>query len=239
MNPTTNRLPQNERLRTPRTAQQSLTCCRSSRARHRRRTCGSPLVSTSPSRQMRFFHATAVRASRSFRHHSIAAVSALLVAGAWPSTLLPPVSPLHTIAASARNLPESTGATGNERGTANALVPIVQMRARLQTAATALPNDLSACERALAALPGKETEFKRLFDEYSEGISYKQKCAARAVLSIVFCGECLELFPVLRLHACTFICAAQVPRRECLSNILHAGLRRRRPAFDRGPGQRS
>lgn len=74
----------------------------------------------------------------------------------------------------ARNLPEANGASGKLRGTVEALVPIVKLESSVATAIAALPN-LDACAIALnAAAPAGEKDFKRLFDEYSEGISYKQ-----------------------------------------------------------------
>ena len=45
---------------------------------------------------------------------------------------------------------------------------------RCAAALAALP-DLKACARALERPPAAERDFKRLFDEYSEGISYKQQ----------------------------------------------------------------
>lgn len=77
-------------------------------------------------------------------------------------------------AAHARNLPESTGASGKLRGTVEALAPIVRLESSVSAAIGALPN-LDACALALnTGAPTGEKEFKRLFDEYSEGISYKQ-----------------------------------------------------------------
>ena len=75
--------------------------------------------------------------------------------------------------ATARNLPQPTAASGAARGTVEALRPIVRSAAAVAAAAAA-PSDLDACTAALARLPDSETPFKRLFDEYSEGVSYKQ-----------------------------------------------------------------
>ncbi|KAJ1454382.1 hypothetical protein M885DRAFT_465421 [Pelagophyceae sp. CCMP2097] len=78
--------------------------------------------------------------------------------------------------ASARNLPESNGASGDKRGGVEALLPVVQI-ARAVDAALAVDNaDLAGIKRCLAAatIPRDEKDFKRLFDEYSEGVSYKQ-----------------------------------------------------------------
>jgi len=51
----------------------------------------------------------------------------------------------------------------------------VRFASALRAAAATLPSDLAECERILSALPARELEFKRAFDEYSEGVSYKQQ----------------------------------------------------------------
>jgi hypothetical protein len=66
----------------------------------------------------------------------------------------------------ARNLPESTGASAAKIGTVEALVPIVRLRETVKR------QDVSSL---LASIPKTEREFKMIFDEYSEPISYKQK----------------------------------------------------------------
>lgn len=76
--------------------------------------------------------------------------------------------------AEARNLPTSNGATGANRGTASTLVPIIEMKNTVDSAAALLPNILE-CEKLLSKIPAVEKDFKKLFDEHSEGISYKQQ----------------------------------------------------------------
>ena len=78
--------------------------------------------------------------------------------------------------AGARNLPESTGAKGDNRGTVAALAPIARVEASLAAAAEAAKTKkLDAVAAALAEPPKDEKSFKRLFDEYSSDVSYKQK----------------------------------------------------------------
>lgn len=76
--------------------------------------------------------------------------------------------------ASARNLPEDLGARGDMRGDAKSLAPIVAMRRKVQAAYDALPS-LERASSILREIPSEEREFKRLFDEFSEAVSYKQK----------------------------------------------------------------
>ena len=78
-----------------------------------------------------------------------------------------------TNAVNARNLPTSNDASGINRGKVEALVPIVQMAFIANKALGDLPN-ISNVNSDLKLLPSTEKEFKRLFDEYSENISYKQ-----------------------------------------------------------------
>lgn len=77
----------------------------------------------------------------------------------------------------ARNLPESTGASGAQRGKTVALVPILKMQQYVIASSSALGNDLKTVQDYLSEkyIPSEEKEFKRLFDEYSVGISYKQQ----------------------------------------------------------------
>ena len=77
----------------------------------------------------------------------------------------------------ARNLPLATGATGANRGQAVALAPIVALKHTLDASEMALP-DLMEVKKFLSedkVVPLKEKEFKRLFDEYSQDVSYKQR----------------------------------------------------------------
>lgn len=78
------------------------------------------------------------------------------------------------LSAWARNLPTSNGASGANRGEASTLVPILQMRNDVESALAQIAN-LQECETLLSKLPQIEKDFKKLFDEHSEGISYKQQ----------------------------------------------------------------
>lgn len=81
---------------------------------------------------------------------------------------------LTSIPVQARNLPISNDAKGNNRGKVEALIPIVRMAKIIKQAQNDLPN-LNNIDNDLKRLPLTEKEFKRLFDEYSENVSYKQK----------------------------------------------------------------
>ena len=78
------------------------------------------------------------------------------------------------LSACARNLPTSNGASGANRGEASTLVPILQMRNNVELAIAQMTN-LQECELLLSKVPLIEKDFKKLFDEHSEGISYKQQ----------------------------------------------------------------
>ena len=73
----------------------------------------------------------------------------------------------------ARNLPTSNDAKGDKRGKLEALIPIIKMEQQVKKALNDLPNVLNI-DLDLNQLPLNEKEFKRLFDEYSEAVSYKQ-----------------------------------------------------------------
>lgn len=78
--------------------------------------------------------------------------------------------------ARAANLPTSNGASGAARGTAKALAPILRLEAAVARAAAATARgDLAGSRAALDAVPAKEKDFKRLFDEFSVDVSYKQR----------------------------------------------------------------
>lgn len=90
-------------------------------------------------------------------------------------------SPVHSssLVVSA-NLPESNGASGAKRGTAEALKPILEIRSvldRALRAASATASAVGSLEEVsslLKTLPATEKSFKKTFDEFSEGISYRQ-----------------------------------------------------------------
>ncbi len=84
-----------------------------------------------------------------------------------------------------RNLPESTGASGDKIGTIEALIPIVSIQKKVNSISEVLKsingnsnnqNIATTCNKILNEIPfiDNENKFKRIFDEYSQGISYKQ-----------------------------------------------------------------
>ena len=84
----------------------------------------------------------------------------------------------------ARNLPISNGAKSDRRGSLEALQKIASIKASISNAKAVLspsPNSLTSsqldqCEKELDAVVSKEEKvFKKAFDEYSQGISYKQE----------------------------------------------------------------
>ena len=79
-------------------------------------------------------------------------------------------------AAAARNLPKSTGAAGDKRGTVEALAPVAGVARDVSAAAAAAKaGRLADASAALSRAPTGEKAFKRLFDEYSLDVSYKQR----------------------------------------------------------------
>jgi hypothetical protein len=76
----------------------------------------------------------------------------------------------------AKNLPDDNGARGDQRGTVAALVPIAKVERSIAQASRAVQaGKLEDARTALDSIPAAEKPFKRLFDEYSEPVSYKQK----------------------------------------------------------------
>ena len=85
-----------------------------------------------------------------------------------------PSTAIISIARSA-NLPEGNGASGKIRGTETALAAIRKLRGAADMAQKEVDN-LDVLESILSEeFPSTERAFKRLFDEYSNGISYKQQ----------------------------------------------------------------
>jgi hypothetical protein len=90
--------------------------------------------------------------------------------------------------AAARNLPTATGADTSQTGTLQALLPIVALRQSLERVQEQRNNDRSTATATatattlqrttlsllLDAIPQQEVPFKRLFDAYSNRVSYKQ-----------------------------------------------------------------
>ena len=75
-----------------------------------------------------------------------------------------------------RNLPEDTGATRSNQGQASSLIPIIKMQSALEKSLIAANQEnIQEVKTNLNFIPSKEKEFKRIFDEYSQGISYKQE----------------------------------------------------------------
>lgn len=89
------------------------------------------------------------------------------------------------IVANGANLPQNNGADMSRTGSIDALVPIVKMRNGISTAkmlsldvqSTSLsPQNCRDILKELGkTIPGEEKLFKRIFDEYSTPVSYKQK----------------------------------------------------------------
>ena len=81
----------------------------------------------------------------------------------------------------ARNLPQSTGADISNTGTLATLIPIVQLRNNVRQWQSDITknNESASFRRNLpslpTALPRDETSFKRILDNYSDPVSYKQK----------------------------------------------------------------
>ena len=74
------------------------------------------------------------------------------------------------------NLPSDNGATGRAVGAVESLVPIVRVASGIAQASRAVQaGKLQDAQKALDAIPSTEKPFKRLFDEYSEPVSYKQQ----------------------------------------------------------------
>lgn len=112
-------------------------------------------------------------AQRQLQRASTAAATALAAGAVLCCTPLE----AQLLAAHAANMPEATGASGTKRGTAEALRPIEDMRGVLERARaeSAKGRDLQLLSAILSELPREEKLFKRVFDEYSNGISYKQQ----------------------------------------------------------------
>ena len=73
-----------------------------------------------------------------------------------------------------RNLPEDNGASGKMRGSIQSLSGIVQLKEIIQDAINYITN-AELCIKKLNEAPVEEKLFKRIFDEYSEAVSYKQQ----------------------------------------------------------------
>lgn len=76
---------------------------------------------------------------------------------------------------SASNLPESTGADVSRVATVEALIPIVRLRQRLDQIDDAIQSRRLSEVNIDGSIPRNEKEFKRMFDEFSDPVSYKQR----------------------------------------------------------------
>lgn len=90
--------------------------------------------------------------------------------------LILPSCDVSLLPCEAANIPVSNGAIGNKRGTAEALQPIITIQSILQKAREDMDlGKINALLFKSPSLPISEKEFKRIFDEYSFDISYKQQ----------------------------------------------------------------
>jgi hypothetical protein len=90
------------------------------------------------------------------------------------SCIVLPLVVLDTKPAQARNLPASTGADISQTGTVQTLVPIVALRQSLKVVQSQLATTTTQ-KLSLGSIPTNEQDLKRLFDAYSDPVSYKQK----------------------------------------------------------------
>jgi hypothetical protein len=98
--------------------------------------------------------------------------------GAVHTTLLNVVLSTGTQPVHASNLPESTGADISKTGQLETLIPVVALRSSLvQLKAQLSTNRNGSLKINLDdyAVPRDEMLFKRIFDSYSDPVSYKQK----------------------------------------------------------------
>jgi hypothetical protein len=83
----------------------------------------------------------------------------------------------------ARNLPTSNGADTSKTGSVQTLLPILKLQRNLKDLQRSLQqehdnpvnDDYRSSISILARIPQLEPDFKRLFDAYSDRVSYKQK----------------------------------------------------------------
>lgn len=77
----------------------------------------------------------------------------------------------------AKNLPSTMTTDYSKTGTVEALVPILQLLSNLRNLKSELLTDLATTltKPIVASVPLDEQSFKRLFDTYSDPVSYKQK----------------------------------------------------------------
>ena len=90
----------------------------------------------------------------------------------------------------AANIPTDNGAAGRARGTAEALRDVVAMQAAVEAAVAACPKNLDEVQKSLGSntVPMSEKDFKKLFDEYSEAITYKQRYMDQNAFLVYYTG---------------------------------------------------
>ena len=116
---------------------------------------------------------------------------------AWPAS-----------SAQARNMPVSNGADTSKVGTVSALIPIVELRSDLRALQETLREEkknnvdgqlntitktktsfsFTKAEGKSATIPIVEKDFKRLFDAYSDQVSYKQKFLDQNAFLVYYTG---------------------------------------------------
>ena len=105
--------------------------------------------------------------------------------------LVPAAAMIVPLAARAANLPSDTGASGKERGTLKALARVEEClrAAKTAEASAAAGGSLSDIRSGLnPTFALKEKGFKKMFDEYSEGISYKQQFLDKNAFLVYYSG---------------------------------------------------
>ena len=96
--------------------------------------------------------------------------------GLVSSSLMGVVLGVRSVEASARNLPETTGADLSNIGTVETLTPIVALRSSLEKLGSQLAKVPSSPNLVIdTSIPRDEMAFKRIFDAYSDPVTYKQK----------------------------------------------------------------
>jgi len=88
--------------------------------------------------------------------------------------IVPSVASSNIKPASASNLPSSTGADDSKTGTVESLMGIVSLRYSLSRLEKS-HNQKKTISLDGVAIPASEQSFKRIFDSYSDRVSYKQK----------------------------------------------------------------
>lgn len=109
-------------------------------------------------------------ATRTSRRQTFQAASTILLASTIGSVIT--ANPTQALA---RNLPESTGADTSNTGTVATLIPIAEVRNKVQQLDSDITTAVKTLPKFPTGLPRDERAFKRILDAYSEPVSYKQK----------------------------------------------------------------